>query len=358
MMQANWKTTLINNGAEFGPANSQSDASEHLIGFGDAKQELKSTQNTNIISDLSHNGLLAVYGKDSIEFLQGQLTCDVTDIEHQKSRLGALCTHQGRMISAMRLFAHQGRLYLRLPADMLMTTGQRLAQFVIAADVNIDDASSALTGLGLSGPEASEKLEHAIGAAPKAVDAVIETDGLTIIRVPSHGKYTRFEIYGDVTPMQRLWMKLNAHCTPVGQACWELLEIQAAIPNIYAATSEAFVPQMTNLQQLGGINFKKGCYTGQEVVARMQFRGESKRRLYLAQINALNIQASSQLWQSGVRSAVGKIVDAAPHPDGGSAVLAVLQIAKAESARVHLGDENGPELKLLDLPYSLQSVTD
>lgn len=364
MIHPDWKATLIDSGAEFRDlplTDDATEATEILDSFGNKTRELRASQGGNVFYDLSHNGLLSVYGKDALRFLQGQLSCDTNDLDQGLSRLGALCTHKGRMISLMRLFRHQGRYLLSLPADLLMTTGQTLAQFVVADDVNIDDASSTSIGLGLSGPSAADELQHAVGKIPEGIDQCLEHDGLTLVQVPAHrsahGEHKRYEIHGELPRMQKLWMQLNARCAPVGQPCADLLEIQAGVPRISKASSEAFVPQMTNLQQLAGISFNKGCYTGQEVIARMQFRGELKRRLYLARCAADNIAPATTVWQAGGRSTIGKVLQSAPHPDGGSALLAVLQIARAESATNHIENEDGPELTLLELPYSLEGTS-
>jgi folate-binding protein YgfZ len=187
---------------------------------------------------------------------------------------------------------------------------------------------------------------------PGAIDEVTHTADYTLLRVP--GIQPRYEVYiSSRDAAQRVWDSLNVHGAPVGESVWRLLEIYAGIPTIFAATSELFVAQMANLQLLNGVSFKKGCYPGQEIVARMQYLGTLKRRMYLGVIDTDQpINPGDSLFGSeDSQQAIGRIVDAQPHPDDGQAALAILQIKSAESGDLHLGSTEGPVMVLEPLPY-------
>ena len=215
----------------------------------------------------------------------------------------------------------------------------------------LEDASDSLVRLGFSGPKAEAQLRDYLDTVPENIDDVVQAQDLTVIRVP--GPHPRYEIHGEVEPMKKLWTVLDVRAAPVGRGPWELLDIRAALPVVYEQTADAFVPQMTNLQLLGGVNFKKGCYTGQEVVARMQYLGKLKRRMYRARVeSAERPQPGDGLFtaDSSGQSA-GKVVNAQPSPDGGYELLAVVEIGSRDQQQLHLGSAGGPVLEFLDLPY-------
>jgi hypothetical protein len=154
--------------------------------------------------------------------------------------------------------------------------------------------------------------------------------------------------------MQALWKALAGNVTFTGAEPWRLLDILAGIPTIYLETVEAFVPQMINLHLLEGISFQKGCYTGQEVVARMHYLGKLKRRMVLARVDSEDRpRLGDALFspQADANQSAGRLVDVAEHPDGGYAVLAVALIECAEQGVLQLSDASGPVLKLESLPY-------
>jgi hypothetical protein len=146
-----------------------------------------------------------------------------------------------------------------------------------------------------------------------------------------------------------------------GAEFWSLMDIRAGVPNIFEDTVEAFVPQMANLQLIGGVSFTKGCYTGQEVVARMQYLGKLKRRMYRAHVDSTQAPArGAEVFSPSSESGqgAGRIVDVAASPDGGYEVLAVIQISSAGADDLRLVDAEGPALRLLDLPYQFETTED
>jgi folate-binding protein YgfZ len=165
----------------------------------------------------------------------------------------------------------------------------------------------------------------------------------------------RFVLVAPVAETPAIWDRLAGPLTPVGAPCWEWLEIANGLPWITAATQDQFVPQMANLELIGGVNFRKGCYPGQEIVARMQYLGQPKRRLFLAHVDAEASPAPGESLvadDAGGQSA-GTVVNAAPAPHGGFDLLAVVQTASAGTATVRLGSPAGPALRFRPLPYAV-----
>lgn len=345
-MKQQWKDFLKDNGAEF-------DDSGIVTSFGSPRRELSVALTGNVFADLSGVTVIAAHGKDVQSFLQGQFSNDITNVSHSRSQLSSYCTPKGRMLANFRLFARDDGIYIALPAALSEPFLQRLRMFVLMSDVSLEDVSENFIHLGVSGPDAPAELEAALGEAPQSVDDAVTHGECTLIRTP--GMHPRFEVYGPLESMQKLWEALNVRCAPVGRPAWGLLRVMAGVPMILPGTSEAFVPQMANMELINGVNFKKGCYPGQEVVARMQYLGKLKRRMYLGRI-AIEPPPGpgTELFSAdNGEQAAGRIVEAYPHPDGGCMALAVVQIASMNSGEVHLGAADGPVFEPAELPYEL-----
>jgi folate-binding protein YgfZ len=355
-MKTLWKHHLAESGAEY-DADGAGDSVAH---YGNPVQEREVALSGTVFSDLTHLGVIGAHGADAQAFLQSQLGNDINALDVAHSQLSSYCTPKGRMLGLFRIFRTEDSFYLRLPADTLDAVLQRLRMFVLRADVTLEDASEAFIRLGVAGRKAADILAGACGQpVPEAVNAVTRAGDLTILRVP--GVLPRFEVYAaSLDAAKDLWDALNVDAAPVGMPAWRLLEILAGLPAVYAGTSELFVPQMANLQLVDGVSFKKGCYPGQEIVARMQYLGTLKRRMYLGRIATDEAVApGASLFSAGNGEQVsGRIVDAQPHPDGGQAALAVLQIGAAEAGDLHLGSADGPAFDLETLPYPFEAEDD
>ncbi len=343
-MKAEWKVFLENAGAEFD--------GEKVTHFGNPGQEQEVALSGLVFADLDYMGVIAVHGSDAGTFLQSQLSNDIRMLDTGGSQLSAFCTPKGRMLGLMRVFRADDGYYLRLPGDTLEAVLQRLRRYVLRASVTLEDASDNFLRIGISGADADDELRSAAGICPDTVNGVARSGPLTVIRVP--GTEPRFEVYAtSLKAAQSLWDAFNVRGAPVGESAWRLLEIRAGLPVVFAANAEQFVPQMANLQLVDGVSFKKGCYPGQEIVARMQYLGSLKRRMYLGLITHDGLIAPGDELFSGSdgEQAVGRIIDARPHPDGGQLALAVLQIQAAEAADVFLGRPDGPAFAIQTLPY-------
>ena len=347
-MKTDWKAFLGDAGAEF--------EADRVVHFGNPRREQEVALSGLVFSDLSHLSVIAVHGGDAESFLQSQFSNDISQVTDSSTRLNAYCTPKGRMLGLMRVFRQGETWYLRLPEDTAEAVMQRLRMYVMRANVTIEDVSDNFVRIGISGEHADEELGTAMNVVPAETDQVTHAADITLLRVP--GVQPRFEAYISAHETAcKLWDSLNVRGAPVGESAWRLLEILAGLPTVVAATSELFVPQMANLQLVNGVSFKKGCYPGQEIVARMQYLGTLKRRMYLGRIETDEPAAPGDALFTGAdgEQAVGRIVDAQPHPDSGQAALAVIQITAAERSSLHLGSSGGAAFTLGTLPYSFES---
>ncbi|MBK8181697.1 MAG: folate-binding protein YgfZ [Candidatus Competibacteraceae bacterium] len=351
-MNVKWRTVLEPAGAVL--------ASDQVVSFGEVETELRSALAGDICCDLSHLALIAARGADSETFLQGQLTCDLRQVTADRSRIGAYCTPKGRALACFRLFRRDDAYSLELPCSLVEPTLARLRKYVMRAKTTLEDASDATARMGVAGANAGRLLvEHGVLAtAEMAADTVWQPDNLTVIRLS--GSVPRFELHGPPEALATLWSKLATNAVPVGAEAWRLLDILAGTPVVYPETVEAFVPQMLNLDLLNGVNFQKGCYTGQEIVARAHYLGKLKRRMVLARVDSPALpRPGDPLFspQADASQSAGQLADAARHPDGGHAVLAVASIEFAEQGPLQLGDANGPALRLEPLPYRFEATS-
>lgn len=328
-----------------------------VANFGDFNAELMAASNNNIICDLSHLGLISVCGEEAESFLQNQLSNDIRKISDTASQLSAYCSAKGRVISLFRIWSKDKSYYLQLPRERVEATIKRLRMFILMTQATVEDASDKWISIGISGPNATDILNQQGLLVPTETNQVVTQSDLSIIKLP--GLNDRFEIVGTTVKLQSIWIACCSRAKPAGAAAWTWLDIQSGIPNVYDATVEAFVPQMINLHSLNGISFTKGCYPGQEVVARVHYLGKQKRRMYLAHIDLAaspkigdNITVATT--NSNTNQSVGKVVSASPSPDGGYDVLAVLQIDSAENETLQMENRENGLLMLKELPYSVE----
>ncbi len=303
------------------------------------------------LNDLSHFGLIRVSGEDAESFLQGQLTNDLREVTETHSNLAGWCSAKGRMLANFRCFRRGDDFYLQTPTENMEVVLKRLGMYVLMSKVTLSDVSDEMVRVGISGVCAEPVLQNHFDSLPASVNDVVHQNDLTAIRLPGTGP--RFELIGDPDTLQTIWQAAEADASRMDADYWALQDIRAGVPNIYQATSEAFVPQMTNMQLVDGVSFTKGCYIGQEIVARMQYLGKLKRRMYLAHVETETPpQPGDELFSSDSSSGqgAGKLVDARASESGGYDLLAVIEISSADGDDIHLG-ANGPKLTLHPLPY-------
>ncbi|MGN8276512.1 CAF17-like 4Fe-4S cluster assembly/insertion protein YgfZ [Pseudomonas sp. SMN5] len=296
---------------------------------------------------LSHEGVLAVRGVDAGKFLQGQLTCNLNYLSDSQSSLGARCTQKGRMQSSFRILLEGDGVLMAMATELLEPQLADLKKYAVFSKSRLTDESAAWVRFGL---QAADTVLAELGLQlPADTDSVVRHDSLIAIRVSPD----RAELWAPAEQAQALQTRLRATLAETDLNRWLLGQIRAGIGQVMPATRELFIPQMLNLQAVGGVSFKKGCYTGQEIVARMQYLGKLKRRLYRLKLDAGPLpEPGTELFSPVHSSSIGEVVLAA---DAGANVelLAVLQADAAEEGNVHLGALEGPALQLLDLPYEL-----
>lgn len=306
-----------------------------------------------LVAPLPGLGVIEVRGADALPFLSAQLTNDPRALPEAGSQIGAWCTPQGRVLMVARICKRDAAFLLILPAEILTATLSRLQRYVLRARVELHEGGGRISLLGLSGPHTLGSVATRLGVAPERVDAVVHGGPLTALRLP--GGAPRCLILGPPHEIVAFRQMLSAGHAPLGAETWALFDILAGIPTVVPATAEHFLPQMLNLDALEGLSYSKGCYPGQEIIARLKYRGSLKRRMYLARAAGAPAipEPGERLYRGGSEPAspVGEVVAAAAHPGGGFALLAVVEIEAARSADIHLQGAEGPVLRFEPLPY-------
>ena len=331
-----WLSFLASRGASLGPAG--------VAHFGDPRAELAAARDATILADLSHNALLAVSGDDAVAFLHAQLTNDVLALPEGAAQWTGWCSPKGRLLATMLLARRADACLLMLPAEIAPAVAKRLGMFVLRSKVRIEDASGRFVRMGFAGKSAGVLEGNHWDHAHDPMRSV-ERDGSVCIALDAE----RFVILAPPPAAPALWDTLALHATPAGADAWEWTGIRAGIPTVVAKTQEEFVPQMANLELVGGVSFRKGCYPGQEIVARTQYRGILKKRMALAHLagEARPQPGDAVHGASFGEQAVGSVVAAAPSPDGGFDALVVAQIESLERDELRWGAPDGAPLAVL-----------
>jgi tRNA-modifying protein YgfZ len=306
--------------------------------------------NNNILCDLSHLGLLEISGADAVTFLQGQVTNDVNLLAGNIAHYTAYCNPKGRMLALFLAFAHYDHLHLQFNRELLEPIMKRLKMYVMRSKVEIKDVTDTIIKFGINGPQAASMLEGVFSKIPTQDYELISLDNGAILKLPSVNDDARFEIFANSTNAPIIWDALKNNCKIVEKPHWDWLEIQAGIPDITLKTQEQFVPQMLNLDVLGAINFKKGCYTGQEIVARTHYLGTVKRRTYLAELATDIAPTAGDKVLDAAKNEVGQIVRVAPNTLSGFDALIELRIEAKEAGNLTCNDA---AIKLKELPYAV-----
>lgn len=296
----------------------------------------------NGVAPLAHLGVIRVAGEDAAQFLQGQLTQDFALLGLSEARLAAFCSAKGRMQASFYGFKRShGEILLVCNRDILAATLKRLSMFVLRAKARLLDASDDYALFGLAGAA----VDAITGGAHPAWSKTDSGAASVVFLYPADGV------------RRALWLAPVTEPAPTGAALnesdWYWGEVRSGIAMISAPIVEAFVPQMLNYESVGGVNFKKGCYPGQEVVARSQFRGTLKRRAYLVHADA-PMAAGDEVFQAGDDSQpCGLVAQAAAAPTGGFDAIVSAQVAAVQAGGLHLGSVRGAALTAAPPPYPL-----
>lgn len=304
-----------------------------------------------VLARLDPIGLLIVQGEDAAPFLRSQATCDIRGLSEDCVGLGAFCSPKGRAVAVFRVLRHGGRFFLILRDDMLDAVRSRLQRYVLRARVELSDARErwAIFGLLGTGNAATDLL--GLSAMPPPGRCTETAGGALVMAVDGADKFLVAAPRAAADALETAWIRrgVGRH----GSASdWECTEIRDGIPTVTPATSEEFIPQMLNLDRLGGISFNKCCYTGQEVVARTHYLGTVKRRMHRFRVDCDRMpEPGTRLVGARDENPIGQVVAAAPAADSGYELWAVTGAEAGPGDAVQLGACSGPPLRWMDLPY-------
>ncbi len=293
------------------------------------------------VARLQHLGVIRVQGEDAAKFLHGQLTQDFALQGLSEARLAAFCNAKGRMqASFVAMKRAHDDILLVCALDLLPQTLKRLSMFVLRAKAKLTDATSSFVLYGASGPVAAtlvgnvklwSKVDDGAAHWVRLPDAVGQVRALVVMSVDAPSPLTE----------------------TLAEPLWRWLDVRSGVATVTQPVFEAFVPQMLNYESVGGVNFKKGCYPGQEVVARSQFRGTLKRRAYLVH-SAVELRVGEDVFHaSDAEQPCGTVVQVAAHPLSGWDAVVSMQITAADGQTLTAGSPQGGALQLQPMPYEL-----
>ena len=302
------------------------------------------------VTDLSNYGTLTLSGPDACKFLQGQLTCNMDELSPQQGLSGAYCSPKGSVISNFDLLQVNDQVMLHMAADVVEAVNTALTKYIVFSKAKLHNQNDEWVRLGLWGQKAQEALAQFCEAPSQARQVSKFDQGFVFC---SNVAQQRYVIYCQPEAAIDLWLQLTDHARPASTAQWEISQIKDGLIYVGEEVSQHYVPQMLNLQEMGTINFQKGCYTGQEVVARMQYLGKLKRHLYLGRITSdTPIQVGMQIDASG-RGNVGRIASLAKAEDNLYWFTAVINIKEAEDPEdtLSIGGVDESQVEIDPLPY-------
>jgi len=317
------------------------------------------------IAVLDHYGFLAIEGADTAKFLQGQTTCDLDKVSDECSQLGAFCTPKGRMISSFLIACDPHHHLLRMRLDLVANTVEAISKYIAFSKATQRNASEDYTAIGLSGADTATTLKGLFGTLPEGEGGAINCNGAVVVQLDKSASV--FECWIPTEQLPDLWPQLSSAHMLTSAQYWQLAVIRQGLAEVSAATAELFVPQMLNYHLTGAISFSKGCYTGQEVIARMHYKGKLKRQLYRVALQGEPAQPGDDLYGAVGEQSIGKIVNCIATAQGHSEALAVITLANVEADNVLLRrlqtdldvDDSSSEInaitpvKILSLPYTI-----
>ena len=302
---------------------------------------------------LPGEALLHISGPDSLTFLQGQATCDTRLLRAEHALPGAFCTPQGRVVCDF-LLSQLGdeHFALRMRRDISAHAAATLGKYIVFSRAELEAANEDWQVYGCWGPEAADRLQSVLAHPHGERFGVAADRGVVLVQLDAEGE--QFECYVDTRARPGFGEELARHLEAGSESTWRRLQILAGLGRIEAPTIEQFVPQMLNYDITGHVSFNKGCYTGQEVVARLHYRGRPKRRLYLAGFDGkVAALAGTELYTPDTTQSVGNLVNAAVGSDG-AAVALIVATATGVASGLRLGNPEGPALEIGELPYALE----
>jgi folate-binding protein YgfZ len=311
------------------------------------------------VAPLADLGLIAVQGAEAAKFLHAQLTNDVEQLAPGMARWAGYCTAKGRLLSTFRYWRDTESILLTVARPLAQPIARRLSMYVLRTKARVTDASDAHAVFGLAGQAAAAAAARAFGLDAPLADGSSAADGAYLAGLPplpageSGSARSRWLLVVPAERASEAWSALSGAAAPVGGEAWRRTEVLAGIPRIVPATSEHFVPQMLNFESVDGVNFRKGCYPGQEVVARSQYLGKLKRRMFVAHGAGLPPEPGSDIVPAAGGEPCGEVVLAASDGAGGFDLLFESQVAAVEAGPVLAG---AATLVPRPLPYALKPI--
>jgi folate-binding protein YgfZ len=302
--------------------------------------------------ELGSTGLIAVRGADAVAFLQAQLTSDVASLSAGHTQYSGYCSPKGRLLATFALWRGDDEILLQLPETLCASIQARLAKYVLRAKVTLAHASGGYGLFGVAGTAAEKAVEPFTGGTAPGIHELVTSAGHWVARVSA----TRFVVLARAAEVANARLTLARGAGPQPESVWSRLEIEAGIPTITPATQDEYVPQMVNLDLIGAVSYTKGCYPGQEIVARTHYLGRLKQRMYrIHAATAAPPAPGDSLYSAafGPEQASGAILVAAPGENSGYDALAVIQASAVASGTITLHTPDGPAVEFVPLPYSI-----
>ncbi|MFA9440252.1 folate-binding protein YgfZ [Uliginosibacterium sp. sgz301328] len=343
-MQSPWLVFLDEIGARF------EEGQAGIMHFGAIEDEVQAAATTTVIAPLTHRGLMRAEGEDAAAFLHNLTSNDVKNLALHRAHYDSFNSPKGRMLATFLVWRDQAGIFLQTSTDLLAAMHKKLSMYVLRSKVRLTNPTHDYAVIGLAGAGTAHALDAAGLALPPESMSVTQGQ-VQVIRLDG----ARAQIVVPVAQAADIWKKLASQgARPVGSVAWNWLDIRAGVPWITSATQEEFVAQMVNFELIGGVSFQKGCYPGQEIVARTQYLGKLKKRMFFAHLAEGSAAAGDDLYSAGFgEQSCGKVLSVAPSPQGGYDLLAVVQISSRESDDVSVGTPGGPRLTFGTLPYTV-----
>ena len=323
------------------------------IQFGPARDAIQQLVDHPTLASLDHYGVIHVQGTDAKTFIQAQFSNDINLLDDRHVQFSAYCNPKGRMLAQFLVIPQQDGYFLLLAREILDKTLARLRMFVLRSAVTLDDVTEQWVCLGLIGHNLSSMLPAGDAHLPRDDFALTQHEHNLYIKIP--GPIPRYLVIAPLAAAKSFWTQLSERLSTSGASVWHWSDIQAGLPSVWSQTVEEFVPQMMNLELIGGLSFKKGCYPGQEIVARMHYLGKPKRRMFRLHSKAEQPAAPGEdiFLADGDGQSAGKVVIAEPAVGGGSDLLAVIQLIHVKGADLRL-NRQGEALQIQSLPYAIE----
>lgn len=311
-----------------------------VLDFGCPEQEAELALSSSTITDLPFLAVVKITGADAVAFLHGQFTSDVQQLADGNSQASAWCNPKGQVVANFILARRNTDYFLLLPRELKDIFLKRLQMYVLRANVTIEDCSEILHCLGVNNAGDEHITDNAM---PNIAGQ---------FRVPVPVTRTRWILAGPVTALMESWRQLSRTFSRIGSHYWELFDICDGLPWILDATTGTFLPQLLNMDQLQAVSFSKGCFPGQEVIARLQHRGKIKQRLVIATLDSdTDVKPGMNIYQEDRDQSAGTIINIANHPQDGVCCLAVLDLEHGDPGQLRLKNDSARFVKIMPPPY-------